>query len=220
MADNFLTEAWLIIDAAGPSNLIGLIRDGQWQDKYVEDGDFLAMLHPATEKLLAKAGLELVDLAGAVYAGGPGSTLGLRLAAMFIRSLMEMPQLNHWKCLQYQNLELALSSIAKPNSREAVAPWRRDRFHHVGLASGNNTRYEHGFLSPADAEERQLPGFELGRRPPAFSNAIDWHPFPLEDVPSILAANPKLLQPVEAPLPYSAEEPDFARWTPRRHTKS
>jgi hypothetical protein len=219
MAEELLAKTWLLIDAAGPLSTIGLVREGQWLGKSIRDGDFLAMLQPATEELLREEKLNLEDLAGAIYATGPGSTLGLRLAAMFIRSFMEMSQLNHWQCLEYQNLELALWSQHGSGCREAVAPWRRDRFHHVKLDCAEECRFEHSYISPMEAEEAEIPGFELGRRPPAFANSINWLPFPLDSVPLILASNTALLQPSEAPIPYSAEEPEFARWSPKRHTK-
>ena len=219
MDKSFPAGIWLLIDAAGPKNLIGLVRQGEWLGCSIEQGDFLAILQSTSNQLLNEADLQLEDLAGTFYASGPGSTLGLRLAAMFIRSFMEMPMLSHWKCLQFQNLELALSSIMDGNSKEAVAPWRRDRFHHACLESLSPFTFTHSFLSPAEAEKRQLPGIELGRRPPAFANSINWQPYPGSAIPTLLAANPDLLKPVGAPLPYTAEEPEFARWSPQRHTK-
>lgn len=219
MAEDPVAETWLLIDAAGPWNMIGLVRDGKWLCRSMNDGDFLAMLQPATDQLLKEAKLKLEDLAGAMYASGPGSTLGLRLATMFIRSLMEMPKLNHWRCLQYHNLELALWSIRDSGSSTAVAPWRRDRLHQVKWNSMEDPSFEHGYLSPADAESQQIPGIELGRRPPAFSNTINWLPYPIDDLPVLLAEHPQLLQLTESPTPYSAEEPEFARWDPQRHKK-
>lgn len=217
MDDSCGSGSWLLIDAAGPSSVIGIVQQGNWLGKQKSDSDFLAMLQPATATILEETQMKLENLSGALYATGPGSTLGLRLAAMFISSLMQMPLLSHWRCLQYQNLELAL---CESGQSEAVAPWRRDKFHHVQRTASSKSVYKHGQISPAMAEERQLAGFELGRRPPSFTNTINWQPYPVDSLPSLLEKNPHLLKVTEAPLPYVAEEPEFARWTSQRHKKS
>jgi hypothetical protein len=212
---------WLMLDAAGPVTVIGLVENGGWGPMKCADGEFIESLEPELREVLADGGVQLDQLQGCLYACGPGSTLGLRLAAMFLRGLMELPGLSGWECFQYQNLALSAASIEDGmlNRRlAAVAPWRRDRLHHTVMEPGQPARFHHDGISPQQAGELKLPGFLLGRRPGNAAQGIDWQPYPHERVPEVLSAFPELLEPVKSPTPFSAEEPEFARWSPQRHS--
>ena len=175
------------------------------------------------EVILARSGTKLPELAGCLYACGPGSTLGLRLAAMFLRGLMELPPMRHWQCFQYHNLALALADRAESllNRRQAaVAPWRKDRLHHTIMETGPSPSFHHDGITPQKAAEMQLPGVFLGRRPRNAHAGLQWQPYPHERIPATLERFPELLEAVSAPAPYAAEEPEFARWSPQRHSAS
>ncbi|MGC9449860.1 MAG: hypothetical protein ACP5I4_00315 [Oceanipulchritudo sp.] len=215
MADSIGNGNWLLIDAAGPLSVFGLVGKDGWRDCMTRKGDLIENLQPVLEELLARNGTELADLDGCLYATGPGSTLGLRLSAMFLRTLMALPPLEHWKCLQYHNLSLALAGGCR--AQAGVAPWRRDRVHLTSIEPGPPLSFTQGNLSPKEAAERALPGFLLGRRPATAGPGIDWQPYPHEHIPERLLQFPELLQKAPGPTPYTAEDPEFARWTPRRH---
>lgn len=211
---------WLLIDAAGPTCIIGIVREGLWLCKQQNEGDFLEWFQPSVEQLLKSADLSLPELSGALYATGPGSTLGLRLAAMFIRSLMVLPALQGWKCYEYQNLHLALADMKEGSESErleAVAPWRRDRLHHATMDPGTPSAFHSDALSPEAAISRKIPGVNLGRRPANAASDVLWRPYPLERIPELLMAYPELLTATHSPTPYQAEDPEFARWSSKRH---
>ena len=214
-----LNGTWLLIDAAGPITIAGLVADGRWVAKQCGDGDFLEWFHPALEVLLRSTGRQLAELAGALYASGPGSTLGLRLAAMYLRTLLHLPALEHWGCLQYQNLELAAAAVdAKTAARGVVAPWRRDRWHRTRLVDQATAAFTNDWIDPEDAVQGGLLGVALGRRPPREPAGYNWIPYPMDRIPEVLTAVPGLLHPVNYPTPYLAEEPEFARWSRERHS--
>ena len=218
MADPLEGGTWLLIDAAGPVSTIGLIRSYRWLSRESHEGDFLEWLQPATTRCLDKASLELACLSGVIYGSGPGSTLGLRLAAMFLRTLLNIPAHRHWRCFQYNNLELAL--MEREDGRiEAVAPWRRDRLHHVKLTETSPLRFTHAGIDPKDAEKKEIPGIILGRRPPGPALKVAWENFPHAAITTILHAQPTLLLETPQPVPYLAETPEFQQWAPKRHTK-
>lgn len=217
MDDSWWSGTWLLIDAAGPVSVTGLVRDGEWLGMEENNGDFLEWFAGGVENLLQQHALQLKDLQGVIYASGPGSTLGLRLAAMFVRSWMELPLLKHWKCLQYQNLELALNEFGIV---ELVAPWKRDHLHHSTMILNEPDNFIHGSMTPQAAVEKDIPGVTLGRRPANISESIDWRPYPIKQIPRILKSCPALLHEASAPLPYTAEDPKFARWSSKRHSAS
>ncbi len=221
MPDPATGGVWLLLDASGPVTVAGLVSGGRWLARNFHEGEFLEWFQGAVAGLLREDDLRLEDLDGVIYGAGPGSTLGLRLAAMFIRSLGALPSLEHWSCHQYQDLELALAgSLADTGSvlREAAAPWRRDRLHHCRLTGTHPLTFGNGHIAPAEAARRQLPGFILGRRPANMPPGIEWQSPPLDRIPEILSRYPELLTPAAAPAPYQAESPDFVRWTAGRHT--
>jgi tRNA A37 threonylcarbamoyladenosine modification protein TsaB len=209
---------WLLIDAAGPNSVAGLIEQDRWIAMEQTDKGFLESLEPTIESLLSKSGTQLPDLSGIVYASGPGSTLGLRLAALFCRTLLGLPELKHWSCWQYQNLELAIMAHRDRSTDSMVAPWRKDRCHCVSVQATAPTQFTHKGIHPDEAAENRTPGVVLGRKPPSASTDLDWLPYPIEKIPSLLSEYPELLTPVTSPTPYIAETPDFVRWNPKRHT--
>lgn len=217
MAEAGQDGTWLLMDAAGPESTIGLVGNGKWLARETHAGDFLEWHDRAIKALLQQCGLELADLAGVIYASGPGSSLGLRLAAMVIRTLLQVPSLAHWQCLQYQNLELALAAAGEDPAEELVAPWRRDCLHRSRLESRNPLRFVNDALHLDAATTAPPHGVLLGRRPANQIRGIAWRPYPAAGIPLTLAAFPELLTAVEVPLPYSGEEPQFAKWSPRRH---
>lgn len=221
MPENSPGGVRLLLDASGPLTVAGLVAGDGWEARRIHEGEFLEWYQEAVADLLRERHLCLEDLDGVVYGAGPGSTLGLRLAAMFIRTLMTLPNLRHWQCHQYQSLELALASSRFGRNVplvEAVAPWRRDRLHHCRLTGTGPLEFTNGHLAPAMAVEERLTGFILGRRPRNMLPGIQWEDQPLERIPTILRQFPELLTPAQAPAPFQAESPDFVRWTAERHS--
>ena len=80
MVEQLSNGPWMLIDAAGPETVIGLVQGGKWLARNNREGDFLEWHEAAIGKVLEEAGLSLPELEGTLYASGPGSTLGLRHA--------------------------------------------------------------------------------------------------------------------------------------------
>ncbi|MGA1205449.1 MAG: hypothetical protein ACO3ZW_06550 [Opitutales bacterium] len=221
MVDSTDKGNWLLIDAAGPVSVIGIIRNGEWVAFEQNDGEFLEWLRPAIQRVMEAAGCDLPDLRGCIYGSGPGSTLGLRLAAMFLRGLLVLPGQRHWDCLQYNNLELVLAgalvngAVGLPS---LVAPWRRDRLHLARMVDSSPPAFAHEGIDPEDAAAMGIAGTTLGRRPPGSALKVIWHPYPLDRIPELLNRFPSLLSQTTRPTPYVAETPEFVQWNPKRHS--
>ena len=211
---------WLLIDAAGPLLVTGLVRNGRWMEMRTSREGFLEHLRADIETLLGKAGLSVSDLDGCLYAAGPGSTLGLRLAAMFLKGLMELPALAHWRCLSYNNLCLACAGFLDPDRPEActlLAPWRGDRFHRVDYQPSDGA-FSLSFVDTNTLADLSLRFVALGNRGPRLPREVHSIPYPANRIPEILAAHPDLLVRSETPSLYTAETTEFARWNAERHT--
>lgn len=220
MTESWARGDWLLVDAAGPGLVTGLLRNGHWLDHSRTEGGFLESLQPAVQDLLDQNGIRLADLNGVLHAEGPGSTLGLRLAAMFLRSLMETPALCGWRCLQYNNLALAAAERTDPAAPQPVqlgAPWRRDRIHRVTVRPGPPVAFDLDAAHPGNVMSSSLQMVELGRRPANLPEGAGVIPYPWEKIPEVLKAFPDLLESRDRPGLYQVEAPAFAKWSPERH---
>lgn len=217
MTSDWQSGRWLVFDAAGPALVLGILEEGDWRDHICSREGFLESLKPGVEKLLADAGISLDSLNGVIFASGPGSTLGLRLAAMFVRTLLQQPQLQHWDCLTYNNLQLACAAQCRPGGPEyrLAAPWRRDRLHQATYKPGPPTEFTLETVYPDAAAGNQI--VELGNRMSAAPAGMEQLPYPADSIPQILRQWPELLTRVDHPELYSAEDPQFAKWSSTRH---
>jgi len=220
MADGIRQGMWLLIDAAGPVSVVGLLDKRGWLASRRSEGDFLELLDAGISSLLSEYHFEFRSLNGVLYASGPGSTLGLRLAALYIRSLLELPELQHWCCYQYHNLEVAICSqwtVDEHVPTAAVAPWRRDRLHRSRWQA-DSVKFENDSIAPMEATVGNMPGFSLGKRHPGNRIEVHWKDYPIEKIPATLNLFPWLLRKTTQPIPYSAEAPQFVQWNPTRHS--
>lgn len=220
MADSGMQGDWLLVDAAGPDLITGILRDGSRHAFHQDAEGVIESLQPAIERLLQETGLTLQRLRGAVYAAGPGSTLGLRLSAMFLRTLMEVPALAHWRCLAYNNLELAGADVFRRGGGESVtvlAPWRRDRLHRCVVGAGPPASFRSDFISTDEASVSGASCIRLGTRPGNLPDGLRSLAYPAREIPAVLGSFPELLGECRGPAPYQAEDAGFARWEQRRH---
>lgn len=210
---------WLLLDAAGPVLCVGLLRDHDWLAFRETREGFLEALKPSMEAVLEESGTTLPELRGCLLAAGPGSTLGLRLAAMFATGLLGLPALAHWQCLSYNNLSLACAGDldpAKPEDAVLLAPWRRDRFHRVDFDALTD-RFTLSGIEKPPVSKKPLRCVMLGNRNTQLPEGVTPVPYPAKQIPAILKAFPDLLVASPTPTLYSAEKPEFARWKAERH---
>lgn len=211
---------WLLLDAAGPELVLGLLRDGRWLNYETHADGFIESLQKGVEAILAKASINLQSLHGIVFATGPGSTLGLRLAAMFVRTLLQLPELRHWRCLTYNNLELACAAEVDSTQSKPFqigAPWRKNRLHRATFNPGDSRSFALDTVDLDNSQPTPLPVVVLGNRASTLPADLPSLAYPSDRIPEILADWPVLLKEAAQPDLYSAEDPDFARWTSSRH---
>ena len=66
---------------------VGIPSASDWQVLHRVEAQALEGLFSATEKVLNDCGIEISKIKQVYFCEGPGSTLGLRLAAAFVRTL-------------------------------------------------------------------------------------------------------------------------------------
>lgn len=206
----------LVMDAASTTVQVGLLRPGQqplWRSSTDEAGKALYTL---ADELLRSAGLTLADIRAFVFDTGPGSMLGVRTAAMALRT---------WQALaprpayQFQSLSLLAHELACSGHTGAViADARRDTWHVVE------------FTAPARVVPlRRVPSAELAAsatplwQPSAF-RAWSQPPRAAQDCAFDLAtlfaahAHADLFTATEAPDAFQHEAPEYKKWSAQVHS--
>jgi tRNA A37 threonylcarbamoyladenosine modification protein TsaB len=222
MLEELASGPWLVLDAAGPELYAGIAADGRWLHLAKRREGALEALPAAVQDCLAKTSVRLEDLKGCLYARGPGSTMGLRLACMFIRTLTALPHLGSWKTAGYNTLLVAAlhyTQKAGTSKGSYLAPWKRKQLHLLELMSHEPATWKHGEVAPEDAPS-QAPLILLGNRtaPEALQGA-DSLPYPINKVPHCLWTFPEILEDNAEPEPLLVNEQAFAKWHGQRHRK-
>ncbi|MDR0354046.1 MAG: peptidase M22 [Opitutaceae bacterium] len=221
-------QVLLVLDAASARVQTGLLsRSGgtRWETGDAEAG---AAIFSGVEKLLAAGALSRLDDVGAfVFCDGPGSLLGIRTAAVAIRSwnVLRPRPVYSYCSLELVARALALATLAideKLRDFAVIADARRDTWHRVAVdASGN--------ISPL----QRVPAAELGAADAATALVMPeyfrhWTPLPVpahrvRSVPYSLAsllpplADAPLFAPAPEPDAFLHEEPAYKTWTPQIH---
>lgn len=174
------------------------------------EGEASAALPLAIGQVLAAAGREVRDLAAAAFCSGPGSVLGIRLAAATLRA---------WRAVRpelplYSYLSLPALASAHPDFT-VIADARRDTWHAV-LPGANRAvirlaTAELAAHAPLATPAQFRRWSVLPANPPV--TALPW------SAAGSLAASPDADFFAEATAPdvFQHEAPSYAAWTPHIH---
>ena len=224
----------LFLDASGLSTRAGLWQNSRWLAFREDPAPALTALFTSTRAILAEAALTLSQIAGFLYIEGPGSVLGLRLAAMAIRtwqtdptsasaaihSSEPQPAPSHPRTVfscgsLHLAAALALAGGAQPPFTVCTDA-RQGRWHLLEVPTANSSSLAQNLSREADGPElAQLPGplFYLPARKSWQNLPRPSAPLPasLRDHPEILIT-PNLFRPVPAATPFSGAAPEYRKW--------
>ncbi|MDR3229183.1 MAG: hypothetical protein LBT53_07215 [Puniceicoccales bacterium] len=235
MNENFPVAGapFLFLDAAGRLPVTGVWRDGTWLAFHrAENPAASETLFALIDATLADAKLrptklgkdsersELGGLGGFIFAEGPGSVLGIRIAAIALRSWLALPEFAGKPVFAFGSLTLAAHLLLRnsPDRRDfsLLADSRLGRWNTLAV---RNSVVPETFSEMSATELAVLPQprFRITQRalgePPS-----PWEPFPenlLERDPATLAV-PNLMHTTNAPD--AANTPaQYAKWAPLRH---
>ena len=197
----------LLIDSASARVQAGLWTPGvavpAWQQSDSEAG---TGLFTCVEALLNQAGKRIADVDAFVFCEGPGSVLGIRTAAVALRT---------WRVINpnaatysYQSLDLVARSLGRPEL-SVIADARRDTWHVALLGQ----------------PLRRIASAELTGECVMPEHFRHWTPLPTAlgsthyKVDTLLDTLPEagLFRAVTEPDAFSHEEPSYVTWTPQIH---
>jgi len=204
----------LLIDSASSRIQVGLLRrshDPLWESATEEAGTALFSL---TEKILARASLKLPAIDAFVFCDGPGSVLGIRTAAVALRT---------WNALHprpsyaYTSLALVAQTLAlTENLRDfsVISDARRETWHRVTIDSTGTLSPLHRTPTAELTGPLILP--ENFRHWSALPPAVRTAPYDLATQLPALADTPLFIAAPE-PDAFLHEEPSYQTWSPKIH---
>ena len=204
----------LAVDASSRVIQVGIPENEGWLHVASVELPALEGLFRATSDILNKVNRQLKEVDGLFFCQGPGSTLGLRISAAFVKTVLwesggEIP------LYSYNALDLASRMPENPPAH-LQAPfrkgWRFVRSQNGGDAIGDKEIHESERAFSLFPESHHLPD------PRGNDDSIDSSKLITYDL-----AESKGLQdlklvviPAESPEVYSPTPPSFKKWTPER----
>ncbi len=218
--DSQAMENSLVIDCSDGEVFCGVLdRDAHWLSRKQSGPGAMEALFPNVAEVLREADRSLDSVARFVYCKGPGSVLGLRLAAMAIETWCRLSDSPLEKS-GYDSLQLtaALLLLDKPGLENALilSDWKKDTWHALYIDQGVA-----GSVAPLQTEALQTidrPLYHLPRRkgwqaPPEGAQTLLYEPSRMDAV--LMRTN--FLQSSEAVELFQPGGNTFAKWNPQRH---
>jgi tRNA A37 threonylcarbamoyladenosine modification protein TsaB len=213
MTESIHSQLTLVVDASGTPIQIGLPTANGWARLENEPGQAMEGIFRLVHLLFDSSDLRLDQVTTLYYCEGPGSTLGLRLAATFVKTLLWNGK-GKVRLFQYNALDLAaLIPDSEPASLQA--PFRRGRrFVRTPGASasliGNKKIIDEENALSEYPDSLHLPDNRTSLLELPESSMLPY------DLSAINGLNDlkKISVPADEPQPYSPEPMVFKKWEP------
>jgi hypothetical protein len=205
----------LVVDASTNHVQVGIPEAKNWQCLARVEEQALEGLFLATEKILQDSKKEISQVRSVYYCEGPGSTLGLRLAAAFVRTLKWSQPRADFKVFTYNALDLGSLLVSSKNSF-IQAPFRVG-FRFVRFPHSNPEEAEKKIVPQDEAfseypDSFHLPDIRKRSTPVMPEQTINYD---LTNINGLADLN-LVSKPCSSILPYSPKAPEFKKWTPRQ----
>lgn len=204
----------LLIDTASSTVQVAILRregDAAWDARAGDAGE---CLFSTVETVLERTGPSLATIDAFVFCEAPGSVLGIRTAAVALRT---------WNCLKprpvftYCGLSLVAQALGlEPGNRNfsVIADARRDTWHHVDVAADGSLSSMKRLPTAALKGTIYMPGgFRSWTTPPHGTITTSYQ---LEHLLATLKDTP-LFNMAAEPDAFLHEEPVYQTWTPQIH---
>ena len=196
--------------------------DGKILSLHIDQANALDFIFESLNDALEKAGQEFTDLEKIFYCCGPGSSLGLRIASMALRTWkVTNPSIElfaGYTLPLYAALHTCRSET--PHSFTLLAQHRKDTWYKVTCMG--DTVSEMSELSDEEVSGLEdLPLYHIRQRkfatqPPAHSQPMAPN---LTAIPKVLEQS-ELFHSTPQPILFPVTIPTFRKWTPERHRKA
>jgi len=199
----------LVVDASSTPLHLGIPHAEGWEKIIQDPGQAMDGLFRAVELLFEDRTDSLNDVDEIYFCCGPGSTLGLRLAATFVKTMIWESE-GRISLFQYNALDMA-TTLPGFSAQFLQAPFRMGRrFVRSGTPAtmGKKEILEEGEAIQQYPDSQHL----LGQRKIAVELPEEKIlPYDLEKISGLKTLS-MISEPAEYPVPYSPEPPSFKKW--------
>ncbi|MCH6257285.1 hypothetical protein MLD52_12065 [Puniceicoccaceae bacterium K14] len=205
----------LILDTASKRTWVGIIckeSELHWVDSRSEPSKALFQL---LRKLQAQQHFKLSDVASIAYNEGPGSTLGIRIAVMAIRSWLSTKILSNTTIFAFNSLAVGLTTSVEANrgiEQIIVTDARRNSWNALSKDKPDQPRLiDNTDLESIGSQLFLLNDFPRWTKSEANLQALDYRPESCFARPAFT----KVLREVDTPQPAVLRQADYQKWVPR-----
>ncbi|MGC6456239.1 MAG: hypothetical protein ACON46_06890 [Coraliomargaritaceae bacterium] len=210
----------LVIDCSDGEIFCGVLDGtGTWLSTKQSGPGALEALFPNVGAVLQEADCQLDSVRRFIYCRGPGSVLGLRLAAMAIETWCRLATVPVER-LSYGSLELtaALLQLDQPDLQDALilSDWKKDSWHALSIeqgVQGKVTALPTESLHRIDRPLYHLPRRKGWQAPPEGARTLLYEPARLDRVLDCA----DLLQAGNSIELFQPGGNTFTKWTAQRH---
>jgi len=206
------TSISLVIDTSTSPIQVGIPNSKGWKFIAKTEQQALEGLFSITEKVLKENQNVISDLTSIFFCEGPGSTLGLRIASAFVKTIKWRKNDSNFPIFSYNALDLA--AMLTP-SRESIiqAPFRVG-FRFVRIPNVDPIKSEKKIVSEKEATEQFPNSFhiqDIRKR-----SKINFQKTLIYDLSKIkgLSDLKIISKPCEHIKPYNPKAPEFKKWSP------
>ena len=205
----------LLIDASGLKVHVGIPSSDGWRSLFSDEKPALESLFVCIQKCLKEVDAQASAVDALLFCEGPGSTLGLRIAATAVKAILSENEPAPTLYL-YNGLDLAALLTAAP--RPILAPFRKGKRLLRHPPSDDSSLGQVEVIREKDAIELapdaiHLPGPRVWDIIPEGAEALTYD---LSKLSRGLADLAPILRPAKTLELFDPEPAQFAKWKPSR----
>ena len=215
----------ILLDASGPQCRCGLLHEGHWLAARETGDPALQGLFDGLNACLCEAGLALADTERFVFGEGPGSVLGIRIAAMAINAWRATSACRDCPVVAFRSLELAaayLRDVEGLGGSFAVLAEAKQGKWNALVVDGPEVSPQIILMTPAEVDALTVPKFALPMRATwpreALTGAVKPVVVPMAVVPALLSAGRVPLRPRENLEAFVVEAAVYKTWSGGPHS--
>lgn len=211
----------LVIDTSSRRVCVGLLSESGSLIQKTSDQEASLSLFPIIKSLLSQCDWKLSDIASIAFCEGPGSTLGIRIASMGIRTWKETGSIENAKIYSFSSLalgvELTRFSMECPTPFFVVTDARRNSWN--ALRVDGDTIHPIKIIDNTTLEKEKIPVYSFDEFPSwtrsrASIKRLPYHPEKVFTTSAFLG----LLRTNENVDPMNLRSMEFAKWIPVART--
>lgn len=206
------TSISLVVDASTSPVQVGIPNSQGWESIAQTEQNALEGLFSITEKVLKETQNSIANINRIFFCEGPGSTLGLRIASAFVKTIKWRKKGSDFCVFSYNALDLA--ALLAPNPESIIQAPFRVGFRFVRIPHTDPLKSEKKIFTEEEAMEKFAKSFhlpDLRKR-----SKINFQKTLAYDLSKIrgLSDLKVMSKPCAHIKPYNPKAPEFKKWSP------